>query len=565
MTKTQLTTQFTLPQVIGISFITVFIAFPAQAKNLENGQKQVQSVSVTHRADETNETDEQTSFDIPVLKNSTENGELVGQVTSVNQLSDVQPTDWAFQALQSLVERYGAIAGYPDGIYRGNRAITRYEFAAGLNAALDRINELIAAGLADAATGEDLETIQRLQEEFASELAVLRGRVDTLEAQTATVEANQFSTTTRLAGQAIFAVNAGGFEGENLLSPSGAIFRQQDPNATFIYRVNLDLNTSFTGTDLLRVRIDTGSGGPNDNAGGFLEPNFGSTLDFSAKPPSNGNFGLGRLYYTFSPLEHVAVSIGPNIRTTDYIDRNSYANLSFRDFSTLALTNNYVLFPVNGPSAGAAIDWNVGDSPFTIRALYAAADAGNPTDQGILRGTAPFTSLLYPGNTSATADRGDRGFFGDTHQGMVELEYAPSSTLALRVQYSGGRIFDQSFDAVGVNAEVAIAPWLALFGRYGYSQYRDTAFGEIEPNYWMVGIAFPDLLQEGNLAGLAIGQPFIATEIGNATQTNLEAFYRFAISDNIQITPVIQVVNDPANRSENGTVVTGTVRTTFSF
>ncbi|MBP0001918.1 MAG: S-layer homology domain-containing protein, partial [Cyanobacteria bacterium SID2] len=42
------------------------------------------------------------------------------QVTSVSQFSDVQPTDWAFQALQSLVERYGCIAGYPDGTYRGN-------------------------------------------------------------------------------------------------------------------------------------------------------------------------------------------------------------------------------------------------------------------------------------------------------------------------------------------------------------------------------------------------------------------------------------------------------------
>ena len=39
--------------------------------------------------------------------------EEVAQVTSVSQLSDVQPTDWAFQALQSLVERYGCIAGYP--------------------------------------------------------------------------------------------------------------------------------------------------------------------------------------------------------------------------------------------------------------------------------------------------------------------------------------------------------------------------------------------------------------------------------------------------------------------
>jgi hypothetical protein len=62
-----------------------------------------------------------------------------GQLTSVSQLSDVRPTDWAFQALQNLVERYGCIAGYPDGTFRGNRALTRYEFAAGLNACLDQI------------------------------------------------------------------------------------------------------------------------------------------------------------------------------------------------------------------------------------------------------------------------------------------------------------------------------------------------------------------------------------------------------------------------------------------
>lgn len=65
----------------------------------------------------------------------------MAQVTSVSQFSDVQPTDWAFQALQSLVERYGCIAGYPNGTYRGNRAMTRYEFAAGLNACLNRVNE----------------------------------------------------------------------------------------------------------------------------------------------------------------------------------------------------------------------------------------------------------------------------------------------------------------------------------------------------------------------------------------------------------------------------------------
>lgn len=71
------------------------------------------------------------------------------QVTSVSQLTDVRPTDWAFQALQSLVERYGCIVGYPDKTFRGNRALTRYEFAAGLNACLDKIQELLAAATAD--------------------------------------------------------------------------------------------------------------------------------------------------------------------------------------------------------------------------------------------------------------------------------------------------------------------------------------------------------------------------------------------------------------------------------
>jgi hypothetical protein len=125
---------------------------------------------------------------------------LEDQVTSVSQLTDVQPSDWAFEALRSLVERYGAIAGYPDGTFRGNRAMTRYEFAAALNAALDRMNELIRTGSGDRVSRDDLATLQRLQQEFATELATLRGRVDGLEARTAELEATQFSTTTKLTG-----------------------------------------------------------------------------------------------------------------------------------------------------------------------------------------------------------------------------------------------------------------------------------------------------------------------------------------------------------------------------
>ncbi|NJK59016.1 MAG: S-layer homology domain-containing protein [Oscillatoriales cyanobacterium SM2_1_8] len=47
----------------------------------------------------------------------------VAQVTAVSQLSDVRSTDWAFTALQSLVERYGCVAGYPDRTFRGAAGI----------------------------------------------------------------------------------------------------------------------------------------------------------------------------------------------------------------------------------------------------------------------------------------------------------------------------------------------------------------------------------------------------------------------------------------------------------
>ena len=182
-----------------------------------------------------------------------EQADPMGQVTSVSQLSDVRPTDWAFQALQSLVERYGCIAGYPDGTYKGNRAMTRYEFAAGLNACLERVTELIALATADLVTRDDLAVLQRLQEEFAVELAELRGRVDALEARTAELEANQFSTTTKLNGEVLFWVtDTWGERAEARGEPQSENDRTE---AALGYRVRLNFDTSFMGKDRLRARL----------------------------------------------------------------------------------------------------------------------------------------------------------------------------------------------------------------------------------------------------------------------------------------------------------------------
>ena len=108
------------------------------------------------------------------------------QVTNVNQLRDVSPTDWAYEALRSLVERYGCIVGYPDSTFRGNRALSRYEFAAGLNACMQQMERLIAQS--EAVLREDIEILKRLMKEFEVELANLGTRVDNLESRVAFLE-----------------------------------------------------------------------------------------------------------------------------------------------------------------------------------------------------------------------------------------------------------------------------------------------------------------------------------------------------------------------------------------
>ena len=163
------------------------------------------------------------------------------QVTSVDQLSDVSPTDWAYEALRSLVERYGCIVGYPDSTFRGNRALSRYEFAAGLNACMQQMERLIAAS--EAVLREDIEKLKRLMKEFEAELAALGARVDNLEGRVAFLEDHQFSTTTKLKGEVILALT-------NEFNNNQAIMAN---------RVRLALNTSFTGEDTLITRIASGS------------------------------------------------------------------------------------------------------------------------------------------------------------------------------------------------------------------------------------------------------------------------------------------------------------------
>jgi Carbohydrate-selective porin, OprB family/S-layer homology domain len=530
---------------------------------------------------------------------SEENSAVAQNVTSVSQLSDVKPTDWAFTALQSLVERYGCIAGYPDRTFRGQRSLSRFEFAAGLNACLDKINEILTAGLADKVSKEDFAAVQKLQEEFAAELAVIKGRVDVLENKTAQLEAQQFSTTTKLTGEAIFAVTGGGGGGGRFYSSNvGALpgaagngafnIPSGNVNTTFNSRIRLNFNTSFTGSDLLITRLEAGNGGgtagsilgnvPAGDVGNLGFDTFG--LDYAG---ASSNFTLAKLRYDFKLGPDFKVSLGPVMHVYDHVDMNSFANNEAVDFSSTFFINNPLVVLINPQTggAGAAIDWNPGNGAFSVRAVYLAANASDAS-AGLNRSV--INSVVTTGGINT-----NRGLFGDPYQGTVELEFAPKDgdkkgPFAIRLQYTNASISNLTVNTGGVNVEWAFAKGAALFGRYGFGNIDSrngvaananpalrnfvnaNATGtSLSPQTWMFGLAFPDLFKPGALAAIAVGQPFIASQVGNSSQTNVELFYNFPITDNIRITPDLQFIFNPNNNSANGTVTVGTLRTVFTF
>jgi hypothetical protein len=478
----------------------------------------------------------------------------LGTRIDLQQSVDIKSSDRAFRSFKSIVDRYNCLSPSAETRSSEIRQIERTKFAKDLNDCTDRIKDLTAISLAD------LEILQQLQTEFATELTALNGKIERLNTDVTKLETQQFSTTTKLTGQAIFAINAGTFGGDRIIAPRGAIVSRSQPNATSLYRVSFDLNTSFKGTDLLKVRLVAASTGSNDNAAGFLEPNFGSVLDFAV--PGREQVSLGRLYYTFKPIDDLSVTVGPQMVAPDFVDRNRYANASFRDFSTAAITNNFILLPRPG-GAGAVIDWKPNQSQFSARAVYIASSGSTnlPENQQFLGGGSPNDIRLFPiaggGSTG--------GLFGDPYLGVVELEYAPTKSIAMRLQYSGGELIGSKFGVVGVNAEMAISPQVGLFARYGSGLYPNTTLGDIRPQYWSAGIAFQDLFTKNDLAGIGIAQPFILTEVGNATQTNFEVFYNIPVSKSLSVTPIVQVITNPANQSSNSSIVTGTIRGVFSF
>jgi len=479
--------------------------------------------------------------------------EALGQITNVSQLSDVQPGDWAYEALRSLVERYGVIAGYPDGTFRGNRPITRYEFAAGLNTALEQINQLLTTRRGNRVTRQDLGTVRQLQEEFTLELALLRGRVDALTARITELELTQFSTTTQLEGEVVIAA-AGVAAGEQVNgNPVNKV-------TTLGHRTRLNLETSFTGRDLLRTRLQA------EGLGSLSQTTNTPEGDLAFTGGTENTVEIDTLLYRFPVGDRTQVVVAAN--ATDAEDFTNTVNPYFDgDGATGALsrfaTRPPIYYLVEG--AGIGIQHRLSDKVELSLGYLASNPSSSGSNSGLFNG--PYGALAQV-------------LFQPNQRTSIGLTYVHAYNRDLETGSNDANLINQLnipvvSNSYGVEASFQVNPRVVLGGWAGYTTARAINQGDANIWNWAVTLAFPNFGKQGNLAGILIGmEPKVSSQdsslrrlgINDAdTSLHLEAFYQYRLSDNLVITPGIIWLTAPDHNTANNDVVIGAVRTTFSF
>ena len=362
------------------------------------------------------------------------------QVTSVSELRDVEPTAWAYEALKSLVERYGCIVGYPDRTFRGDRALSRWEFAAGLNACMNVMERLLQENVA--VIREDIDKLKALAQQFEQELAALGARIDNLEVRTSYLEDHQFSTTTKLSGLVFMNLtnaSAGGdikVNATNLNVPlefrspgrdpatGQPIVSTQPDNAqtTLSFLTWLTLTTSFTGKDSLVTQLASGNGNSPANvyASAGMYNTFGVPFTDQTAGPNVGNNRseviIRELFYQFPAADNLDIVVGPRVNWYRYFDNNRFT--FFLNGAGSFNSGGSSLLNAIDRGAGAVVSWKIIPELKLNVAYLGEADEFLPRP--------PFNTASDP----------QKGLFGGTNTTTAELSYAPTDNFNIRLLYN---------------------------------------------------------------------------------------------------------------------------------
>lgn len=484
----------------------------------------------------------------------------LAQVTSVDQLSDVSPTDWSYQALRRLIEDYNILRGYPDNTFRGENTVTRYEFASALRQVLDQILELTnSQGNTSDVSSQDLETLGRLSQDFSEELGEIEelgDRIELLEANVAELKANQFSPVVRLAGRVTTGLAfAGGGE------PPG----RGEVNPVFAHLTQLQLAGSLTGDDVFRIGLEA-----SDFANrGFANPNALNTnmalLGFQSN--TNNSVRISSLEYRFPAFDdRVVFTIKPaGFGLTSVLTPNTlYTNSGTGALSRFAAYNPYLR--IGNLDAGVGLDALITDRT-RLQVAYGVRDSADAT-QGIFdSGNRVLgVQLLAEPVDNVTTGIGYINAF--SKNGRLD-----TFTGSNNADISGGINGPATIHALtasmqwDVNDDINVGAW---FG----AAVTDSLPGDalMISSTYLFSLGFPNAFgRRGDLLGFLVGQPpRLRAGVGierddPGSGLHYEVFYRHRVNKYFTVTPGFFYVSEPGHLQRNNGIWAAAIRTTFQF
>ena len=360
------------------------------------------------------------------------------------------------------------------------------------------------------------------------DMAVLKGRVDGLEAQQNELEAGSFSDTTTLSGSAVFAATA--------IDGTTDVTAGSTESLQTMYTYTMDLNTSFTGDDNLYVRLRTGNG--KVTGGSFYE----KTAYYHTDTYSGGvdTLAVDKIWYTFpiADSENWTATIGPKIE-------------------------NYYMYaaPVSLYRPGF-------HKAFKLGSLSAAFGASTKTGVGVKyvgdNGFAASTNIVSAGAATTGGFMTDEDEYKwDTMIAYTQDQYHVSLTMSQ--QHDDWESFQYYATDAAHNIDDDTNATAYALRAYWRPEESGTATPEVSVGYdtvsfdgqagagkvkeatsYFVGLGWSDIFQDSDYIGIGFGQPLKVTEtVSDSAADNgidpllWEVTYSFKVNDSVTMIPAI--------------------------
>ena len=357
--------------------------------------------------------------------------------------------------------------------------------------------------------------------ETNEDIAILKGRVDGLEAQQNNFDAGAFSSTTTMDGKAIMWIGA--VDGSDNLGGT------ETTQTGYTYTMNL--NTSFTGDDNLYVRLKAGENGGTWGIKEHYHIDTKGTADA---------FKVDKMWYTFPVGENITAFVGPRIENYYmYVTPSIYQPGALKSMK-LGGNSNF----------GASTDVGMG---FKYETDGGFAIASNLVDKsadgsGTLEGTGgllgKYSTRKWDTQVAYTTDRWHVSATLSDAQNWTSQSYNATSLAAAMKGADGDttgyalRAYWRPDDAGTATPEVSVG--------YDIKSADTPAQGAAkEADSYFVGLTWRDMFQADDRIGVGFTQPLKVTECnGTCSSTEVdpfvwEAYYAFKPNDSMEIRPAI--------------------------